>query len=765
MYDVRQFRPMLYWLLLIGFTGYALAAETPGLWVLAVGGTLLNAYLVTRGKFRPLPRFVANAVTLVLAAWMVMQVSSTTSIFAIGEFLTYLQLVKLYEQRGNRDIAQLLVLSLLLMVAAAISTGSLLFGILFVAYLFLSLYCCLLFHLKAESDFAKQMTGLDESKINPMTLKQDQRFLTRSMRRLTAVVGTFAIGGALLVFLLFPRGSGAGLIGNINLRPQQAMTGFSDQVSFQDVARITQNDTQVAWLTVTKNGQPWGGAGQIIYLRGSCPDTYVSNAEETDHWQWKRSPNGQTTDLPNRVSGDAQDLYEQDIRLLPTGSRTLFAMPGLLAFRSNRDSKPNRGLADDVLSAIDAGNSEMSYTVVSTNADALPYRETVRRGFVPGPSGMGETPTRSYPVPAEVREFALRDDVAGADAKGNLARQRLDSPEVTDVDEALARNFETYLRTNFKYTLDLTDARLVKDKDPLVQFLTDFKRGHCEYFAGAMTLMCQSVGMKARMVVGFKCDDYNTLGGYYVVRQSHAHAWVECLTKNGWQRFDPTSANEAGGPGRRVTLWQRIRSAMNFLEYKWGSNVVNYDSESQNNVITNAENGLNAAMSKTMWVGDLKDRVWSWLMRLIGSDSENEADVWKLKAFYFVLTSLITLIIALTVIGLIAFILIRLRLYRRARRIGLDALPNEDQLRLARQLAFYDQLLKTLERRNIVRGRHMTPREFGSSVNFLPAEAYDLVQGLTRIFYRVRYGEAELQPAQQKRLSRSVERVDTLLGT
>ena len=761
MYDVRQFRPMLYWLLLLGFTGYALAAETPGLWILSVGGTLLNAWLVTRGKFRPLPRFVANMITLVLAGWMVMQVSTTTSIFAIGEFLTYLQLVKLYEQRGNRDIAQLLVLSLLLMVAAAISTGSLLFGILFIGYLFLSLYCCLLFHLKAESDFAKQMTGLDESKLNPMTLKQDQRFLTRSMRRLTAVVGTFAIGGALLVFLLFPRGSGAGLIGNVNLRPQQAMTGFSDQVSFQDVARITQNESQVAWVTVTKNGQPWGGNGEIIYLRGSCPDTYVSNAEEADRWQWKRTVNGQTAELPSRANDDGQELYQQDIRLLPTGSRTLFAMPGIVAFRTSRENKPSRGLADDVLVALDAGNNEMTYSVTSTNADSIPARDVRRPG--PGTFGFaGDGSTRSYPVPPEVREFATRDDVAGSDARGNLARQRLDTKEVTDVDEALARNFETYLRTNFKYTLDLTDARLVKDKDPLVQFLTDFKRGHCEYFAGAMTLMCQSVGMKARMVVGFKCDDYNALGGYYVVRQSHAHAWVECLTKKGWQRFDPTSANEAGAAGRRVTLWQRVRGALNFLEYKWGSNVVNYDSESQSNVITNAESGLNAAMSKTIWIGDLKDKIWSWLMHLIGSDNEN--DTWQLKAFYFVLTSLITLVIALIVVGLLAFVAIRVRLYRRARRIGLDALPNPDQLRLARQLAFYDQLLKTLERRDIVRGRHMTPREFGTSVNFLPAEAYDLVQGLTRIFYRVRYGEVELQPAQQKRLVRSVERVDTLLG-
>ena len=188
----------------------------------------------------------------------------------------------------------------------------------------------------------------------------------------------------------------------------------------------------------------------------------------------------------------------------------------------------------------------MNYTVVSTNAEALPYHEVGRRGGL-GSFVYGDPVPKANPVPKGVQDFALRDDVAGVDAKGNLARQRLAASEVSDLDEKLAKNFEAYLKNNFKYTLDLTDAGLVRDKDPIVQFLTDFKRGHCEYFAGAMTLMCQSVGMKARMVVGFKCDEFNTMGGYYVVRQSHAHAWVEALTANGWQRFDPTSSSEAGG--------------------------------------------------------------------------------------------------------------------------------------------------------------------------------------------------------------------------
>src|SRR5690349_21438949 len=157
MYDIRQFRPVLYTLLIFGMSGFALAAQSPGLWVLSVGLVLLNGWLIKRGKFVPLPRFVANLVTVLALAYVVYQIrtSGAPPILVIGQFLVLLQLVKLYEQRANRDYAQLLVLSLLLIVAASINTASLLFGLLLMCYMFLSLYCCLLFHLKVETDHAK----------------------------------------------------------------------------------------------------------------------------------------------------------------------------------------------------------------------------------------------------------------------------------------------------------------------------------------------------------------------------------------------------------------------------------------------------------------------------------------------------------------------------------------------------------------------------------------------------------------------------------
>ncbi|HEX8339934.1 MAG TPA: DUF3488 and transglutaminase-like domain-containing protein, partial [Tepidisphaeraceae bacterium] len=752
MYDIRQFRPTLYLLLLLVFTGYAVAAQAPGLWLLSVGATVLHMYLCKHEMFRPLPRLVANGLTLLFAAWLVMRVRTVSGppILAICEFLVFLQLVKLYEERGNRDLAQLLVLSLLLMVAAAISTGTLVFALLFIVYLFLSLYCCLLFHLKTETDHAKAVMGITPEEANVMTLKQDQRFLPRSMRRLTLFVSGVSIVMAVAVFLFFPRGSGAGIIGNLAFKPNQAMTGFSDQVSFQDVARITQNETPVASVNVTKDGATWGALGKPLYLRGSAPDSYVSNPNDPDRWKWRRTTQAQTDLIPHIGAGTEQSLNTpfggerlvQQVHLYPTGTPVLFAMPGLVSFMPGRDVQQfTHGRTDDVIQLREALTGDFNYTVVSTGqsegppppAAAAPpppqsprsrFSRWLRSGPGAGAGGAGNNAAdfagdggeggndrvRPYPVPKEVTEFALRDEVAGVDARGNLARQRLAANGISDLDEQVARNIERYLQTQFTYTLDLTDARRVANKDPMVQFLYDFKKGHCEYFAGAMTLMCQGLKMNARMVVGFKCDDFNNVGGYYQVKQSHAHAWVEVLTKNGWQMFDPTAARESDGGSKAPGVWKQFTNLLSYLEYTWGDKVVNYDSESRSNLIQNVDSGLtNTAVQTSGWLERMKRAL-------------------NLENFFYVSSGLISLIItaAVTVVAISLgyFLYERLRLRRRARRIGIDLLPTGDQMRLARQLAFYDALLQSLDRHDVVRHRHHTPMEFAHSVGFLPGDLY-----------------------------------------
>ncbi len=79
--------------------------------------------------------------------------------------------------------------------------------------------------------------------------------------------------------------------------------------------------------------------------------------------------------------------------------------------------------------------------------------------------------------------------------------------------------------------------------NPIDEFLFETRRGFCEHYASAFTLLMRSAGIPARVVTGYQGGELNPLGGYLIVRQSDAHAWVELwLDEAGWVRFDPTAA-------------------------------------------------------------------------------------------------------------------------------------------------------------------------------------------------------------------------------
>ena len=750
MYDIRQFKPVLYVLLLLGISGFALAIESPGMWLLGVAGIGLNALLVATGRFRPLPRFVANIVTLGSVAYIARELvtSHLTPVMVVGQFLVFLQLVKLWEQRANRDYAQLLVLSLLLMVAASMNTASMWFGVLLVAYLFLSLYCCLLFHLKVETDAAKAAMPVPEEKLSPGTLRQDQRYLSRSMRRLTALVSAFAITSAVLVFLFFPRGSGAGLLGPLNQRSNSPMVGFSDQVSFQDVARITQNHDKVAFVKLWHNEELIAGT-QTLMLRGLTLDTYRPPYRYGGAWEWTRTivATRQYFPQPDQplTLGAAADRWRQQITLWPIHTNVLFALPGLVQFTPEAPMKVHYSGIDGALETGSPLNDRIGYEAVSTNT--------------PGPGvrwfWQGQPAAFIRERFPRIYHFARRPEVCGSNERGPLADQRGSDAAASPLDEQIAGNIESYLRANFTYTLDLTDEATLRGRDygdelsagPLEDFLYKWHRGHCEYFAGAMTLMCQSLGMQARMVIGFKCgpDGYNDFSKSYTVYQSDAHAWVEVLTPHGWRTFDPTSSREAVA-ATQGGFTSGLRHLLEYLEETYASSVIAYDAQNRDSIIASVETEMTTTANRS-----------SQAAAQVRDFLSTSSSFWNVSTL--ILSGVVLFMVGIVAVALGWFLWERWRLRRRAARIGIESLPEAEQLRLARQLGFYDELLLMLGRYRITRPAHLTPLEFSHALTFLPAEAYDTVQRLTGLFYRVRYGGAELSGARQRRLHNVLDRL------
>ncbi len=105
------------------------------------------------------------------------------------------------------------------------------------------------------------------------------------------------------------------------------------------------------------------------------------------------------------------------------------------------------------------------------------------------------------------------------------------------------------------------------------------QEGHCEYFATSMALMLRSRGLPARLVNGFAGAEWNPVGAYWLVRQDHAHSWVELwFPDSGWVLFDPTPSTAGGlDASARRSLRAQAGAWADYGRMLWADVMLDYD--------------------------------------------------------------------------------------------------------------------------------------------------------------------------------------------
>lgn len=112
--------------------------------------------------------------------------------------------------------------------------------------------------------------------------------------------------------------------------------------------------------------------------------------------------------------------------------------------------------------------------------------------------------------------------------------------EATGTYEVLKR-IESHLKHAYRYNLDIPP--FPPGVDTVDHFLFESPRheGYCEHFASTMAVMGRLMGLPTRLVTGYLPGQFNPFSGFYEVRTSDAHAWVEAFFPDaGWVPFDPT---------------------------------------------------------------------------------------------------------------------------------------------------------------------------------------------------------------------------------
>jgi len=125
-------------------------------------------------------------------------------------------------------------------------------------------------------------------------------------------------------------------------------------------------------------------------------------------------------------------------------------------------------------------------------------------------------------------------------------RVRLLAEEITADAETLydrATALEQYLRHNITY--DLTPPSPPEGRDYVDFLLFSSRRDYCNGYATAMVVLARSVGIPARLAVGYAEGQYDEERGVFWVRGTNAHSWPEIyFPAYGWIEFEPTVSEE-----------------------------------------------------------------------------------------------------------------------------------------------------------------------------------------------------------------------------
>jgi len=147
---------------------------------------------------------------------------------------------------------------------------------------------------------------------------------------------------------------------------------------------------------------------------------------------------------------------------------------------------------------------------------------------------------QDYPAEILARYLQIPPEL---EARFAEVARRAAAGKTTPYDQAQA--VTNFIRAEMEYTLKL-DVNPPQGEDPILWALTEYKKGFCMYSASAEVLMLRSLGIPARMAVGFAQGQYQMARRRYVAARKDSHAWPEVYFPNiGWVEFEPTGNQPA----------------------------------------------------------------------------------------------------------------------------------------------------------------------------------------------------------------------------
>jgi hypothetical protein len=626
-------------------------------------------------------------------------------------FLLFLVANKLYNRQKARDHLQLYATSLMAVVAgAAVNTGPS-YVACFAIHVLAAVWSLILFQLRREMEENYLLRHSDDAsseRVEVARVLRSRRIVGWPFLSATALGATVVLGFSALVFLFFPR---VGLASWGWGAPKGPMVGFSDRVNLGEEGFLRDNPEVVLRATFRDRvpkpvlrSLRWKATTFDQYRQGSWSRARALPWPQIHRFGWLTVRGERPETARQKVARDRaiDRAVRADILLMPRLGTILPAPHPVAAFALRRKAFT----ASRTLSLAHGGtvqNPRPGRMVAYTTLSLLTPPRAASSGGWPPPKALTARERRAYTqlpenLPRTFHRLA-RSLASSGDDPSERAR-------------AAMRHLST--GNGFSYSRRLPD--IPTGHDPVVYFLLEAKRGHCEYFASSLALLLRAMDIPARMVTGFYGGRWNPYGGYLTVRQSDAHAWVEAfIPGRGWVVYDPTPA-EGRAPIAEKGLWSRLGLWLDNLRLSYLRWVLDYDAQNQ----------------------------WSLVSGMKRWAHENRPPKGLLWGALFVLTA------GLGLLGG-AWLIKRLRPSGRS----------TSRLRASRSVhpatRTYRRLLSSLARAGYSRHKWQTPKELASHLRSTSPETHALVGKATELYYEARYCSPTEGEAAQKALARLEE--------
>ncbi|MEW6349878.1 MAG: DUF3488 and transglutaminase-like domain-containing protein [Thermodesulfobacteriota bacterium] len=462
------------------------------------------------------------AYLLVFPVGTVVMAEGQVSMNALPTFLLYftfgVMMVRIVSPLSDRNISQLLLLSVAMILVNCILTNHILFGMILPFYLFALMGTLLLFNFARSQPPAGEVARLDLA----------TGFWTSWYSRLGKYVAVI-LPIAVLLFIFLPRPfvvipGLSGSIGGAMAQMQQRLT-YRDMINMGGRKRIA-----------FKVNMQYGTLPAPTYWRGKA-------LELTDGRSWWGSEYRKGMTQAYEWDSDKGICYDVVPFRLNSGHLYVSGFPRQVYSRR------------EPLFVTGAGEVLLDTPFVLSNS----YR--VWSMDIPLPAGRVQDPeyTNDQVVPPRIKELA-RQWIGNA----KTAKEKADA--------ILAK-----LGTGFRYRL--IPQALPENVNPLEDFLFVSRAGNCEHFAGSMGLMLRAAGVPTRLVEGFAGFDEGSEEGELVVRFAHAHVWVEALLDDThWTALDPTPP---GGLEDSNVIVRLLSDVYDRADNVWIKNVIHFDRTDQ----------------------------------------------------------------------------------------------------------------------------------------------------------------------------------------